>query len=178
MRRGRLFCSGRFQFCDGGTSPGRGGTSQAPTTTRRRHSECFWTALKTAWQPCKWEASIDNAREAAWIGARKFVAGPSLNGRLYEVRIYNRVLTPTDLATLSGQPVTFTVTRTADSGAGSLRQAILDANARAGIADIIAFSIAGAGVHTIAPTSPLPTITDPLKDRRDDAEWLCRNSAD
>ena len=43
---------------------------------------------------------------------------------------------------------TFTVTNTNDSGAGSLRQAILDANA-AGGADTIAFNIAGPGVHTI-----------------------------
>jgi hypothetical protein len=53
---------------------------------------------------------------------------------------------------------TFTVTNTADSGAGSLRQAILDANA-AGGADTIAFNIVGSGVHTIAPVSALPTIT-------------------
>ena len=39
---------------------------------------------------------------------------------------------------------TFTVTNTADSGAGSLRQAILDANATAG-ADVIEFNIASAG---------------------------------
>ena len=53
---------------------------------------------------------------------------------------------------------TFTVTTTADSGAGSLRQAILDANAGAGL-DTIAFAIPGAGVHTIAVGSEL-TITD------------------
>jgi hypothetical protein len=39
---------------------------------------------------------------------------------------------------------TFTVTNTGDSGAGSLRQAILDANANAG-ADVIAFDVSGAG---------------------------------
>ncbi len=57
-------------------------------------------------------------------------------------------------------PTTFLVTNTGDNGAGSLRQAILDANATAGT-DTIAFSIAGAGAHTIQPTSSLPTITDP-----------------
>jgi hypothetical protein len=51
------------------------------------------------------------------------------------------------------------VLNTLDSGAGSLRQAILDANANPG-ADTIDFNIAGAGVDTIAPLSPLPTITD------------------
>ncbi len=54
---------------------------------------------------------------------------------------------------------TFTVTNTNDSGSGSLRQAILNANSLAGL-DTITFNIAGAGTHTIAPTSALPTITD------------------
>ncbi len=47
-----------------------------------------------------------------------------------------------------GLLATFTVTNTNDSGAGSLRQAILDANALAG-ADTITFNISGTGVHTI-----------------------------
>jgi len=55
----------------------------------------------------------------------------------------------------------FTVTNTSDSGAGSLRQAITDANANAGL-DTISFNIPGAGVHTIALTSSLPPITDPV----------------
>lgn len=54
---------------------------------------------------------------------------------------------------------TFTVVNTADSGAGSLRQAILDANASAG-ADTIAFAIPGMGVKTIALLSALPIIID------------------
>ncbi len=58
-----------------------------------------------------------------------------------------------------GSAITYTVSTTADSGAGSLRQAILDANANPG-ADTIAFGIVGSGVHTIAPTSALPAITE------------------
>ena len=58
-------------------------------------------------------------------------------------------------------PSTFTVVNTADSGPGSLRQAILDANAAAGT-NTIAFNIPGAGVHTITPTTALPTITAPV----------------
>jgi hypothetical protein len=54
---------------------------------------------------------------------------------------------------------TFTVTNTGDSGPGSLRQAILDANAAPG-ADAIAFNIPGRGVHAIGPLSPLPALTD------------------
>src|SRR5262249_25896312 len=55
----------------------------------------------------------------------------------------------------------YLVTNTADSGTGSLRQAILDANANPG-QDLIAFAIPGSGAQTISPTSPLPAITDPV----------------
>jgi IPT/TIG domain/S-layer homology domain len=72
--------------------------------------------------------------------------------------LFLAVLLPPATVAWSG---TFTVTTTADSGAGSLRQAILDANANAG-ADTIAFNIPGAGVHTITLSSFLPSITDPL----------------
>ena len=57
---------------------------------------------------------------------------------------------------------TLTVTTTADSGAGSLRQAILDSNTSTGVFDTIEFDIPGAGVHTIVPASGLPSITDPV----------------
>ncbi|MCH7756255.1 hypothetical protein IH970_14180, partial [candidate division KSB1 bacterium] len=53
----------------------------------------------------------------------------------------------------------FAITNTNDSGSGSLRQAILDANANPG-KDEIVFNIPGAGPHTVQPTSALPTITD------------------
>jgi hypothetical protein len=56
---------------------------------------------------------------------------------------------------------TFTVTTVDDSGPGSLRQAILDANANPGT-DTIAFNISGAGPHTIQPRPQLPEITDPV----------------
>jgi len=65
------------------------------------------------------------------------------------------------LATAPLAAATFTVTTNADSGAGSLRQAILDANAAAG-PDTIAFNITGSGVHTISPATALPTITSPV----------------
>ncbi|HUS36076.1 MAG TPA: right-handed parallel beta-helix repeat-containing protein [Verrucomicrobiae bacterium] len=55
---------------------------------------------------------------------------------------------------------TFTVTTTADSEAGSLRQAILEANALFDSGDMIAFNIPGAGPHTISLASALPGITD------------------
>lgn len=64
------------------------------------------------------------------------------------------------LALLAGHQAAaapFVVVNTDDSGAGSLRQAIIDANT-AGGTNTITFSIPGAGVHTIALASALPTI--------------------
>ncbi len=61
--------------------------------------------------------------------------------------------------TVIGGPFSFLVVNTNDSGAGSLRQAILNANASAG-ADVIQFAIPGTGVQTITLASALPTVTD------------------
>ena len=62
-------------------------------------------------------------------------------------------------ATASAQAATFTVTTLLDGGAGSLRQAIIDANGAAG-ADVIVFQ---AGLNGgIALASDLPTITEAL----------------
>src|SRR5438270_1510802 len=59
------------------------------------------------------------------------------------------------LLAASVSAATFTVTNTNDSGAGSLRQAITDANAAAPAT--ITFNI-GSGVQTIMPLSPLPFV--------------------
>lgn len=67
----------------------------------------------------------------------------------------------TVLPSLHAQAATHIVTNTADSGAGSLRQAVLDANAAAG-ADQIHFAIPGTGVHTISLLSQLPGVTGTL----------------
>ncbi len=65
-------------------------------------------------------------------------------------------------------PATFTVTNTGDNGGvdpapgdstGTLRQAIVDANATPG-ADTIDFAIAAGGVQTIALTAALPAVTE------------------
>src|SRR5262249_25175112 len=60
-------------------------------------------------------------------------------------------------------PTGFVVTTAADSGSGSLRQAILDANANAG-PDSIDFAIRTASnvPPVIALSTPLPTLTDPV----------------
>lgn len=56
---------------------------------------------------------------------------------------------------------TYTVTNTNDAGIGSLRQAILDANANGGN-DVIEFNIGGGGAHSIDLLSDLPTLTEGL----------------
>ncbi|NJL88673.1 MAG: DUF4347 domain-containing protein [Coleofasciculaceae cyanobacterium SM2_1_6] len=56
---------------------------------------------------------------------------------------------------------TFTVTNNNDSGAGSLRQAIIDANNTAGADDVV-FNIGSGGVQTISLLTPLPEITDTI----------------
>jgi hypothetical protein len=58
----------------------------------------------------------------------------------------------------------YNVINTNDSGTGSLRQAILDANAHTNVGgpDTISFAIPGGGVQTITPGSALPAITDPV----------------
>src|SRR4051794_4003886 len=63
------------------------------------------------------------------------------------------------LLATSASAATFVVSSVADSGAGTLRQAIIDANTAAGT-DTITFAIAGAGLHTISPASNLPNITE------------------
>ena len=64
--------------------------------------------------------------------------------------------TPTEV------PFTMVVTNPFDSGPGSLRQAILNANAHAGFTDTISFKIPGSGVHTISPLSALPSLSEPV----------------
>lgn len=58
-------------------------------------------------------------------------------------------------------PGSLVVTNVHDSGAGSLRQVLLNANAHPGL-DTVSFDIPGPGPVTIVPTSPLPAITDPV----------------
>ncbi len=82
-------------------------------------------------------------RHALWFGCRAL-----------GILLFTLLLWPPGVA----HAATFTVTNTNDSGSGSLRQAILDANARNGV-DTILFNL-GNGVQTIKPTSALPTITD------------------
>ena len=86
-----------------------------------------------------------------WISAD----APMLSATVGEQTPLNSVVSNAALAVVG---TVYTVTNTSNSGAGSLRQAITDANGHTG-ADTINFIIAGTGVHTITPTSALPTIT-------------------
>jgi parallel beta-helix repeat protein len=63
------------------------------------------------------------------------------------------------VAALESRAAPLTVTNANDSGPGSLRQAILDANTVAG-PDTIVFNLAGSGWHTIVLLSGLPAVTD------------------
>ncbi len=105
--------------------------------------------------PARWFASVLSrfswttrtaGRGRRRVTLRKWVSWPNVARNLAVLQLEDRTA-----------PAVFTVTTTNDSGAGSLRQAILDANAAAG-ADSIAFSI-GTGAKAIAPTSALPAIT-------------------
>ena len=72
------------------------------------------------------------------------------------------VLAQSGNAEIQSPQAVYSVTTTADSGAGSLRQAILDANANPGL-DTITFAIGAPGSQqTIQPQSALPTVTDPV----------------
>jgi hypothetical protein len=67
-------------------------------------------------------------------------------------------LSPDGLRASASSGTTFFVTNVNDTGPGSLRQAIIDANSNPG-PDTIAFNIAGAS-RTIKPVVSLPAITD------------------
>src|SRR4051794_12121915 len=67
------------------------------------------------------------------------------------------------IASWRADAATISVTTAADDGPGSLRQAIVDANNDTTTNEVvIGFNIPGAGVHTIAPLTLLPTITRPV----------------
>jgi hypothetical protein len=58
---------------------------------------------------------------------------------------------------------TFLVVNTNDSGAGSLRQALLDSNSPSSPGpNVIDFNIPASGVQTISPATALPVITNPV----------------
>ncbi|MBI1917437.1 MAG: right-handed parallel beta-helix repeat-containing protein [Planctomycetes bacterium] len=97
-------------------------------------------------------------------GSPTIDAGNNAGAPATDQRGIARPFGPTvDIGAVEADRHYFTVTTTADSGAGSLRQAILDANNTPNLGagpDIIQFDIPGSGVHTITPGSALPNITE------------------
>ncbi|MFO0954028.1 MAG: LamG-like jellyroll fold domain-containing protein [Isosphaeraceae bacterium] len=103
--------------------------------------------------------AVPNANAPLTIGSSEGL--PSMDGRIDEVQIYDRALTPVEIADLAGSTV---VTNINDSGPGSLRAAILNVNALPADAPTptITFAIPGSGVQTVRPLSQLPTVTRPV----------------
>jgi len=107
-----------------------------------------------------------NIQKGRWFGV-KYIFGISIASMaILSMAFVSSQLTQT--ANAAGQ--VFTVTNTADSGVGSLRQAITDLNANATTGDDpnkIVFNIPNADpsnpqVHTIALATALPEITQPV----------------
>src|SRR6478672_2607151 len=107
----------------------------------------WWSLANSLWRLC----------------ARRSSGGRTATARRQRARARSRrvFLEPLEDRSLLA---TFVVNNTNDGGTGSLRQAILDANATANIGgpDLITFNINGPGVQTISPGSVLPPITDPV----------------
>jgi CSLREA domain-containing protein len=118
--------------------------------------------------------------EASWLGKASRRSALTL-GLLAVVAVFLMMMMLFTAAKPAHAVSTFTVNTTLDTGDTtpdgvcdssprpfvtrcSLREAIQEANAAAnsGGADLIKFSISGDGPHTIAPTSELPTITQPV----------------
>ena len=119
---------------------------------------CEMTPLLT----CSFGTVADDASVTVGIAVRPNVLGPltvTMTAQADEsdpVPGNNSAAVNTNV--IAGVPG-FVVSNTLDSGDGSLRQAILNANARIG-GDTITFAIPGSGVHSIAPATGLPAITD------------------
>ncbi len=94
------------------------------------------------------------------VGAGNFLySNPLPSGTLITAYVVSSVVGTSELSA-SVQP-SLLVTNTNDSGPGSLRQAIIDANVDPGH-DLIKLNIAGVGPHVVMLSSPLPTITTSL----------------
>lgn len=77
------------------------------------------------------------------------------------MRYLKQVIFTALFCAVGSQAATFTVTNANDTGVGSLRWAITEANSN-GVTDTIMFNIPGAGPHVIDVVSTLPQITTPM----------------
>ena len=111
-------------------------------------------------------ALIDDASDLT-IG-NQVADGREFAGLIDEVQFFHRDLAASEVQALYSAgaagicaPSMLSVTNTNDSGDGSLRQAILDANASPDFSRI-AFNIPPASSKTITPANTLPAITSPV----------------
>ncbi len=102
--------------------------------------------------------SVDIAASEDWTGSTQRGGDWQLEYKLGQLETASLSAHASDQDQWDGLLAIYTVTNTGNTGAGSLAQAITDANNNAG-ADSIVFNISGTGVHTINLTSLLPTIT-------------------
>jgi len=99
---------------------------------------------------------LQSVRVVLWVVGFGGVRARPLRPRHWSAGVAALLLCIT--TTLPGK--TFTVTKTSDSGSGTLRAAIGSANTNADV-DTIVFNLSGgSGVKTITLTSPLPRITN------------------
>lgn len=82
-------------------------------------------------------------------------------GRGDEDGVTNGVISATGGLAITAATDPYTVTNTNDSGAGSLRQAVINANGALGVVHTITFALPS-GPQTINLQSPLPALSDPL----------------
>ena len=95
-------------------------------------------------------------------GGGNYTLTPSGFGFTFDppTRTFNN-LNGSQTANFTAMRQEFVVTNTNNHGTGSLRDAIINANARPGT-DVILFNIPGAGVKVIKLVTALPEITDPV----------------
>ena len=122
-------------------------TPVPPTATRTGTATAVSTATSTA-------TSVSTATLAPTLTRTPTALPPTSTS--------NPTHTSTAIATATQTIApSFVVTNTNDSGPGSLRQAITNANTVPGL-NTITFNIPGPGVHKIAPLTNLPGMTDPV----------------
>ena len=114
------------------------------------------------------QSLLDNIAEltGAEVAASDDLTGNSGQGGDWDLE-YTRGKVETNLAissstqpTWSGVLLPFTVSNTADSGPGSLYQAIMGANVNVGVTDTITFNIGGGPQTIMVGSAGLPMITD------------------
>jgi surface protein len=99
----------------------------------------------TSTQAEAFSSTLDTNGDKLMIGYWEQNANEYFVGSMDEVRVYDRALSALDITELYTLPVTYTVTSTADSGAGSLREAV--ANASSGNVIVFDSNIAGQTIN-------------------------------